>query len=385
MTTIDLSTSAVEQPGDVELVDAVAGAHPFGALEVERARERREPFEHPLLGLGEQLVRPLHEIAQRAVARIGRAAGCRRARGTARAGVRPVAPGSSSASAPPRARARAARRRAGCRSRRRLRRSSRRARSRDERRAPGRRTAAPRGSRPAFPASRRGSAGTGSGGTDHTTSAGMPSGSRLVASTCTFGHQRRMSSTSSLVGVEHVLAVVEHEQQVLRAEQLDDRVGQRRLGRCCTSSASPTAAGTADSSRTGASSTSRTPSANCSPRAWSRAGAPGASCRHRPGRTSVRIRLDSKSRVASSRSRSRPTRGVLSAGHRAPRAAARTDPASRVRAMRRAEPTRARRVPRGSRSRDRGSPPTARARTRRAAGAPNSWAARSASACRPDR
>ena len=62
-------------------------------------------------------------------------------------------------------------------------------------------------------ADRRRAAGTGSGGTDHTTSAGMPSGSRLVASTCTSGHHSQHQLDQLAGRVEHVLAVVEHEQQ----------------------------------------------------------------------------------------------------------------------------------------------------------------------------
>ena len=41
--------------------------------------------------------------------------------------------------------------------------------------------------------------------------------SRLVASTVTFGHSRSIRSTRSRHRVEHVLTVVEHEQQLLRA------------------------------------------------------------------------------------------------------------------------------------------------------------------------
>ena len=60
-----------EQPGHLDLVDAVTGADPFGPLEVERAGEHREPGEEALLGRGEQLVGPLHEIAEGAVAGVG--------------------------------------------------------------------------------------------------------------------------------------------------------------------------------------------------------------------------------------------------------------------------------------------------------------------------
>ncbi len=156
-------------------------------------------------------------------------------------------------------------------------------------------------------------AGTGNGGTDHTTSAGIPSGSRLVASTCTSGHHCSTSSTSSLV--------VSSTCSQLSSTSSIDCVASRstidcssvRPARCCTSSTAANAAVTAPWSRTGASSTSFTPSVNRSAivfaRRWARRVLPTP-----PGPNSVRMRPLSSSRVASSRSRSRPTRAVVSIG-----------------------------------------------------------------------
>ncbi len=59
-----------EQPDDVALVDAVARGHAFCLLEHERAREHGEAVEEQLLHRCEQVVRPLDQVAERAVARI---------------------------------------------------------------------------------------------------------------------------------------------------------------------------------------------------------------------------------------------------------------------------------------------------------------------------
>jgi hypothetical protein len=62
-----------EELGHVDVVDAMTDAHAFGTLEVERAREHRDPLEQPLLRRREQVVGPLDEIAERPVPWIGRA------------------------------------------------------------------------------------------------------------------------------------------------------------------------------------------------------------------------------------------------------------------------------------------------------------------------
>ena len=95
-------------------------------------------------------------------------------------------------------------------------------------------------------AARRGSPGTGSGGTDHTTSAGdaerFPAGREHVHVRAPAQHELDELAR----GVEDVLAVVEHEQQrpATRGARRSSRASDR-LGRCCTSSASATAAATA--------------------------------------------------------------------------------------------------------------------------------------------
>ena len=255
-----------QQPGDVGARRCRRPAHTCSA----RSRsndpgEDRQPFEERAARLGvSSSYDHCDEIAQLAVAGIGRAPRAGQHAEALGQPLRELRRRSSSACAPPPARARAARRRAGCRS-------------------PRPRAALPSSSSKSCragagpldeqlhrghlgrgrPAAGRAIAGTGSGGTDHTSSAGMPSGSRLVASTCTLRAPLQDQLDELAGGVEHVLAVVEHEEQVARRQHLDDRVGERAVAAVAARRAQPpTAAVTAPWSRTGASSTRRTPSAN---------------------------------------------------------------------------------------------------------------------------
>ena len=104
---------------------------------------------------------------------------------------------------------------------------------------------------------------TGSGGTGHTCSPATPSASRLVASTTTPGQSRRSAGRPAGRLVEHVLAVVQHEQQ--RAGPAGTRsASARSSGRAVAArrSAAATAWPTGPPSASGASSHSHTPSGN---------------------------------------------------------------------------------------------------------------------------
>ncbi len=128
-------------------------------------------------------------------------------------------------------------------------------------------------------------AGTGRGGTDQTNSAGMPSGSRLVARTCTSGHHCSTCSTSSLVVSSTCSQLSSTSSTDCDANSSTIDSSRVRPGRCCTSSAAANAAATAPSSRTGASSINRTPSENWSAMVAGEAVRRGCSCPRRRGRT----------------------------------------------------------------------------------------------------
>ena len=225
------------------------------------------------------------------------------------------------------------------------------------------------------------SLGTGNGGTDHTSSAAMPSGSRLVARTCTCGHHCSTRSTSSLAVSITCSQLSSTRRRRRGASTSTIESASERCGRCCTSSAAATAAVTAPSSRTGPSSTRRTPSANVGATVF-------ANRRARrvlptpPGPNRVRMRPVASSRSTSSRSSSRPTRGVVSAGRsrRGVDASAGARPAPHL-APRNARSSRSSRIAASSsrRSADGSRPRSSRSVVRK------SCATRSASACRPDR
>ena len=63
---------------------------------------------------------------------------------------------------------------------------------------------------------------SGSDRSGHTCSPSTASPSRLVASKRTPGHSRRILAASAAGGVEQVLTVVEHQEEALRAQVVDD-------------------------------------------------------------------------------------------------------------------------------------------------------------------
>ena len=178
----------------------------FGGLERAAAGEHRQRPEQPLLVLGEEVVRPLDRRAQRLLARVGVAAALQQVEPLARA-----APGSARVTSAFVARRRARRPAAGCRAARTARGSRRSARSgparRTVRRPRARRGAAPR----TRPHRRRAAA-----------RATSPAARR-------FGQARR-SAESVGGGVDHLLEVVEQQQQLALADVLGELVlGAQRL------------------------------------------------------------------------------------------------------------------------------------------------------------
>ena len=189
------------------------------------ALEDREPVEHPLLGLRQQLVAPVDGGAQRLLPCLGGAGAGgeqgepvreplghldRRQRrhpgGGELEGERDAVEGPGDGTDRGR----------GCRHR---------TAARGERRGPVRRTAAPPGSRAPRPAAVS-SGGVSSGPTVTCTSSGTASASRLVASTVTPGHRPRMSSTRRGGGVDDVLAVVDQQQHPAPGQERDEPVAQ---------------------------------------------------------------------------------------------------------------------------------------------------------------
>ncbi len=321
------------------------------------------------------------QVAQRAVPGIGGAARSREHPEALRQPFGELQPGSSTACGPRPARARGARRRAGCTARRRPRGSRRRARSRAARSGPVPRTAAPRAPAAASASGRSTRAGTGRGGTDHTTSAGMPSGSRLVASTCTSGHHCSICSTSSLVVSSTCSQLSSTSSTDCDAEHLDDRLVERAVRTLL------------HVERGGERGGDRALVAH---RARARPGArrrrtasamvPARRCARRvlptpPGPNNVRMRPLSSSRPASSRSRSRPTNAVVSigsdvaTGRRTRPALAGTSGGTHARSSRSSRIA----ASRSRSSADGSSPRSSRSVPR------NCCATRSASACRPER
>ena len=261
---IDLSTSPVEQLQHVVGGDAGAWADRLGHRQRPAAGEDRQAPQQHLLALVEQVVAPVDRGADRAVpwqAGRDRAAQARRRR--TRAG-RQAARRSARARAP-----RPARAPAECRRRRR-----RCARSpcalaslRTNDVVDGAGALDEEADRGACAVISSGDrlccrSGSSSGGTRQAISPSIASGSRLVARTCSRGQAAQQVGGQLGAGVDQVLAVVEHQQQVLR------RAGTRSACRStlrASASRRPTAAATAPGQRrrrrAPASSTSHTPSA----------------------------------------------------------------------------------------------------------------------------
>ena len=65
------------------------------------------------------------------------------------------------------------------------------------------------------------SSGTSSGGTDQSCSPRTLSASRLVANTRTLGHAASIALTRVATGTQHVLTVVEHDEQLLLSQIRD--------------------------------------------------------------------------------------------------------------------------------------------------------------------
>ena len=192
-----LLDEAAEDVGDVLRFEAVARADLLDRVELEAAREDGEAAQqHPLVRL-EQVVAPLR-ASPRGSAAASAPRGCRRAGGGS---GRRAAPRSRPRRAPPsgrrRARARAAGRRGGSRSGRRRPRSPRRGRTPGRRPRRARRRAAPPRTRAAPPGSARSGSGIPSEGTRKTTSPGMRSGSRLVATIVSPDAARSSASASA--------------------------------------------------------------------------------------------------------------------------------------------------------------------------------------------
>ena len=193
----------------------------FGGLQRPAAGEDRQPPQQHPLRLGEQVVAPVHRRPQRLLARQGGPAARRqqaeavvepRARAARRGSARTRAAASSSASGMPSSR------RQICATAAALLRRQREARA--ARAAPARRTAAPPRTGRALPDRRRSPArvrrARASDGTRQAVSPATPSGSRLVARMRELraGAQQRVGQRGA--GVEQVLAVVQHQQHLLR-------------------------------------------------------------------------------------------------------------------------------------------------------------------------
>ena len=255
---VDELRDAVEH---VERIDVVAADDRLGGVEGEPTREHPEAVEDRAFAFVEQVVAPVDRLAQRLVTFH---------RGAAPAGEQPeplvetrrdLLRGSSSASAPPRARSRAGSRRAdrqSCATVAAVSASS------------IERTAGLRGplGEERRPHRRRrissvvaSSPGSGSDRTIIMRSPRTPSPSRPVASTVTPGHDPHDRLDELRGGVEEMLAVVEHHQQLLRLCSAATRLSAIDCpGRCCTPSASATTSGTWPGSLNGPNSHSHTPS-----------------------------------------------------------------------------------------------------------------------------
>ena len=158
--------------------------------------------------------------------------------------------------------------------------------------------------------------GSDSDGTRQATSPGMRRGSRLVARTCRFGQARSSRSASARAGLDQVLAVVEHEQQVPVADLPRERVDRVALG----AQLQPERGGRLLGHRAPGRRPARARRARRRRRVVLAARRPararGASCPQPPGPVSVSRRVRSSSRASSASSRSRPTKLVSWCGSR---------------------------------------------------------------------
>ena len=231
--TSDLSTRCVSRSRTSRRSIVAAGADRFGGLERPAAGEDRQAPQQRALGLGEQVVAPVDQRAQRLLARQRRADRRRSAGGSDRSGARAISlDRQRRARAPPRARCASGM----PSSRRQIVGHRRRVLGRSARTPAGRRIARSTNSRTAsYCASVVGAStprcGSGSGKRRHADrSARRRTRSALAAGgedAAPAAQRAAAALASSRAGVEQVLAVVEHQQHAARLRCSDKRLHER--------------------------------------------------------------------------------------------------------------------------------------------------------------
>ena len=155
--------------------------------------------------------------------------------------------------------------------------------------------------------------GSASGSTDRTHSPVTPSGSRLVARTCTPGHDARRRATSRAASSTMCSQLSKTSSSALSRRNSMIESSTERCWRCCMSSTVATALDVDASSLTPASSTITTPSANSSCKSSAARNA-SVVFPTPPGPTRVTSASCGTSALSASISASRPTRWVVSRG-----------------------------------------------------------------------